>query len=859
MSRALVEFAGINILAEASGPRLSSLLKDLREQFEEQRLEPDPSTDRAGRLAFRHLHQRIYLRLQEVEDAGSIANDVGVLVEHGTSLTFVTPKDARHDDGTFSAYKRHFVGDIPWLTVGADLNTTANALGVPSFQLDIRRLPGGEESDVTELVAPLLEDCRLGFLGLIAFHPLGQQTVALGTRAFRERALRLGALKVRQLENLVLEATVVDTEIQRTIGEEADADIFLEGASSSQPVLFHDLKGNDWVSRLRRHLGQYIAALCGNAAYAATFRVLLELDTSAQREAFLLECGVGPDEIKDVKTQLELDGLESREAYRRWWTSVFEVLEISADLSEGDASTRVESALRQSTVPLELRALLLKGRGTELIRRDVSPGGVLTALEAHGIDLNDLDSRLRALGDSGLQIRCASDLLRDWKCTYKRSVAWLLSLSRNLTDIQAKAVVETWQVPPHLINRITVGLSEVLEPVAQMLRDAGFNADAQQLAENGWAHLELLSKRSLEEVQTGWRVIYDAEERKRLSRDRALAWRRCLVPVVVAALTGPSDPNFSIRSEAQRVQRILPVVPEKPNDLSGAIVELLERNSELAEALIALLPIGENFDAPRQTRIDDCAHPFIASSEHLKHVQYVLKRGPREQIEHLQTQIRELKSQDLVPQVREGLKPPKPKTPKVSGKYPVKRNKVQRSQEHLNRLGASAEGWVLAAMLRSLLEVDFPERQRRIGIMIDALEGAYSGNSVQLLVARGREAVDVDADEEDQLESLAQFLHLSRESDEFGCDLLGWIAADSGEGQPVFLEVKSVDAKGFFLSAHEWARATELRDRYAIVAVLRGESASDAPRSMELLPDPLQLEVDKVLEMDTDTWRVRYG
>lgn len=222
--------------------------------------------------------------------------------------------------------------------------------------------------------------------------------------------------------------------------------------------------------------------------------------------------------------------------------------------------------------------------------------------------------------------------------------------------------------------------------------------------------------------------------------------------------------------------------------------------------------------------------------------------------------MKELKALDLAPRVPAELKPPKRQQRATRKKRAVKRNKVRKNQAHLDRLGASAEGWVLAAVMQAIVALPADERSACMEQLMATVAAAYDGEAATAVLSYGRQAADDSRDDEERLEALAQFLHLSRESDEFGCDILGWLQPRGEDAaRPIFLEVKSVSGKAFFMSANEWQRAGELRGDYAVCAVVRAKSGPDAPSHMTLLPDPVALEAHQLLELETDTWTVTMG
>ena len=104
---------------------------------------------------------------------------------------------------------------------------------------------------------------------------------------------------------------------------------------------------------------------------------------------------------------------------------------------------------------------------------------------------------------------------------------------------------------------------------------------------------------------------------------------------------------------------------------------------------------------------------------------------------------------------------------------------------------------------------------------------------------------------------------MSRHSDAFGFDLVGWLPlAPGSEPTAVFLEVKSSSGEGFHLSSSEWALAQRLHDgdegnRYAVLAVRRGKGGG-LPSTMDLLVNPVGLFESGQLRRDVDGYKIGY-
>lgn len=114
-------------------------------------------------------------------------------------------------------------------------------------------------------------------------------------------------------------------------------------------------------------------------------------------------------------------------------------------------------------------------------------------------------------------------------------------------------------------------------------------------------------------------------------------------------------------------------------------------------------------------------------------------------------------------------------------------------------------------------------------------------------------------DGEDLIEALSGLLHVSRHSDYFGFDMIGWLSpAPGGESRALCLEVKSSADEGFHLSQGEWGEAKRLREEYAVLVVRRAKGGG-APAGMDLLPNPVKLAEAGLLQKEPDGFRIAYG
>src|SRR5262249_38773343 len=241
----------------------------------------------------------------------------------------------------------------------------ARRLNIQPFEIKFVRRDHKAGTDVTDEVAPILGDRIVEFLAIVVNHSLGAQTLEIGSEQFQERARRLQQLRVVRIDELILDAEVVGTEIRASIGEQAGFDVFLDGPTTQQPVLYHDLQQDDWRERLRGKLGENVAALLENPAYSATFTLFLQKDSDADREDFLLELGVTPDDVDAVRQALGVVSEADRTRRRVWYQAICDAA--GHPCRGADASEDEESILLCAGLPLETaRRLLELGGGAEV-------------------------------------------------------------------------------------------------------------------------------------------------------------------------------------------------------------------------------------------------------------------------------------------------------------------------------------------------------------------------------------------------------------------------------------------------------------------------------------------------------------
>lgn len=339
-------------------------------------------------------------------------------------------------------------------------------------------------------------------------------------------------------------------DISETIGQGTDKDIYLDGATTSGPTLYHDFSGDDWPEKLRRHLAPHLAALIENPAYTDVFALLLQQDEPSEMESFLLDKGVSTVELEKTRDALDIAETASQQQEMIWWTAVLSLLGVSAELDpERPLHEQLEHIFEEDGIgmaPLELGGVLLSAGGGDRVRCDTSPSGALYRLEADGHDLRSLHERLISAGDSGLQIEIGATRLRNWRASFGRRVALLLSLG-GWSAVRAKKASRYWQLSEALCFKIDLELMEVIEPVVTDLTAAGYEIDALRLtSEDSTDYLVELSGLDEKTFNSRLRGLFDAEERARLQRTIIVRARESAISLLTAILSDPSGPDFRV-------------------------------------------------------------------------------------------------------------------------------------------------------------------------------------------------------------------------------------------------------------------------------------------------------------------------
>jgi hypothetical protein len=661
-------------------------------------------------------------------------------------------------------------------------------------------------------------------------------------------------MRVVHVEQLVLDAAVVGSEARTSIGDQADIDVFLEGPTSPQPVLYQSLKGDGWKDGLRRKLAPNIAAILENASYAATFALFLQQVTDAEREEFLLELGITGEDVDAVRSALGVLSEADRLGFKRWFSAILDAVgdSLSDAIDQDMASALVAAGLS----PQIAHRLVEIGGGND-VRSDTGPDSALRLLVDSGVSLAKLNAALVARGDAGLHIRNASDRLRDWKARYGRQLA--AALATKVTDAQAKAHLEAWTVDAALRLVLDAEQVAVLSPVVEDLRLVGLDPDPQALASDdpipeivrlaGFADAAELDRRVV--------LLFDAEERDRILRGLARDWRRELRLIGVLLRAVPHEPRSVTRLHGDEVEGLLPANPDRPTALQPSLATLFTGAPGLEEAITELLVDQVTASPPDRRGLAQVLRDHGLDPAVLAELERVLAVPARTEVRRVRSQIDQLTSQ--------GVQIAPPKNRKAASPTPSRRSSIVRTIHVTNRessrrqLGEEGERWSLAAVIQPLLD---PQVRKQALPELVTLLRRFAGDPVARALAHADALIAPDLDDEEIIEELTGLLHVARYSDDFGFDLLGWLAPAVGaEPTAMCLEAKSSADGTFHLSAGEWAQASQLRDdglghQYAILVVRRG--SGPVPERLDLLVDPVTQCDQGLLSRRDDGYVIAY-
>lgn len=869
----LQRIAHVTTLEDAGAPELQALLHEMRRRFDAHEIDLTKSTDRRS---FVSLHTMIYERLAELpaEEGKDVVEQTGVLCTVGSSLIFSTRAAAMHDDGTFSSYVRYFVDRVPLAVIARDRTRVSDRLGIGKLIINLGRDSEDEGVDVTDELTGMLAARLPELLAILVHHSLGSQTLTLDSEEFRDRAQRFKRLIVRKVEDLVIHASIAGIDHVVRLGARTTGELFLEPSTTSRPaVLFHDFDGENWQDRLRRKIAPHIAAVLRANPYAHTFALFLQAESDDEREEFLLELGISDEDLGSVATQLGVVSAAEQASYGRWYTALLQTLGHNTQPDRLDPDS-LEKALRGSGLSTEVVRLLMLSGGGDDVRSDTQPRSVLRVLHASGLDLEKLDTALRALSpDDGLKISETRRAFQDWKRQHERRVVAVRA--RVVTADQAKSEVRELAAPSELALALDAPLAEVLAGVADLLAS---NRDdvAELLAADPISTLTRLGGFATpEELDAAAAQMYDIEERQRALSTRAARWRNRIQRLAVLIRMTATETRSGVRAHDAAVREILSFDLRKPSDLIGAVDELFSAHPSLREQLLTKLEDSVLGPEPDDVEILGWAH--AAGIDDVRIVKYdiALSEPRNRRAAQLKARAGRLAEARMTAMVPAGLIAPKPPrqhagtTSKTDGlTSPIKVSKIKVSStfdQRKRELGDEGEQWALADVVGTFLAMNDHDRAQAVDEVRELL-GLFEPEATRGLLEHASSAAAPREDEEDDdlVAAIEGLLHVSRQSDGFGFDLIGWAAPDpDSPPQAMCVEVKSTSSGSFHLSTNEWNIAQELvakaaANRYAVLAVRRGK-AGEVPTSMDLLVNPIGLHDAGLLTLDTDGYIAKYS
>lgn len=857
--RSLLDLSDI---AHAPAPRLLALLRGLRHRVEVGEL-PEPGTS-GSRSALVGLHRLAYERLSELGAAGSDGlADVGLLCEFDGSLVFRTTEEARHDDGRFATYRRHFSSSIPFACLARDRSQTARQLGLAPFEVTLKRRGDEEGTDVTSELASSLTDRIPEILAILTHHSLGSQTLDPASEDFARRYRRLRALRVRKVSDLVLDLRAEDGEATVTLGEDSAHDVFLDRTITAEPVVYHDLEGEDWIMRLRPRLATPLALVVENPAYAATFQLLMLAETEQDRDNVLHDLGISDADIESIRSGLGAVTDQDERSFRRWFAALLTVSsgnEIHAADVDLTVAALAKSLVDSGLEPAAARTLSAAGGGPA-VRTQRS--GVLDTVSAARVDLGHLHDALRALGDEGLQITASRSIMREWLTAHSRRVVAVIA--PRVGPDQAKSIVASWRPPVSLAFSLHPRIQDVLEPVVAQLRQLGLDPDAERLAASPEAELtRLAGLTEIADLDASAVPYYDEQESRRVLANLARAWRRELLLLALLNRCAPGESRASIRDQADTIQRETLPTHSIPSAFLDSLGALLPDAPGLVEKLSELLVDRITAPPPERRMLLALALEHGLPTDRADYIEAALAAPVTQLVQQVRDRGAQLSEAALAPSVPRQLVAHEHKPRTTGGPKRVAAVKVDASHDRRKRaLGAEGEAWAIAATVNAMLALTTEARAEALLTISEFMGKYWAGNAVAAAMAHLPGALEANADEEDLIADLVGFLHLSEHSDAFGFDMLGWLDVDeSGRPRPVAVEVKSSSTGEFLLSRSEWRWAQHLHDAndgsgYAVLVVRRG-GAAGLPTHMDLLVDPVDLVANGRLQKDDDGYRLDY-
>lgn len=854
----LRNFLGIDQVETADAARLAELLVWLHDDIDGLLRDERRPTSDAGR-AFLSLHRRIYERLAEIGNGAGIAAtaDTGVLCAQGGRLVFAERAAARHDKGNVTVYRRLFAQEVPVVVLRGEQSGVAKALGVDDFEVTFTRVSPGEGEPATDEVRAFLHDRIPYIMTVLVGYAVGGNTIDLGSRTFHARARRLASITVFRVRGLELLVKVKDTTFEHPYGKQTGEHVYVEEPLGTAPRVFHDYDGPDWEPRFRRAFAAYLASIVENDAYTMALRPLLEAKDEDEVVALMAEMGL-LEQVDEVRRVIDAGDRLLRDDEERWWKALLPLLgvDLAVDPKDVEWPRRLQSAVegspRAAALGPEAVALLVRSGVTEGSRRDISSGGVLATLERADVDLMELDARLRALKDRGLEVRAGARRLDDWRRAHEQEVVAVLT---HAGDAEAEDRPSAWALPSSGDWTTRALPADFLAPVLAALANSGLVADAEALA-SASASSALASLVGLTAPEL-WRWWADRHGQRDgdVGPARLAGWRRLLRAVVAAALTTPLSTRYEVRSAAARFEASL-VNAKRLDDVLVALRQHLAGHSELRDALVAFVRDFRGLALPSRDDVIAVAVEAGLVADRIDRVVTILAARAPEVADRVRNDVEVLESQhvtavEVVPPVA-----PADEDRDRGDRVRVRTNKHRAVDT--GRIGRAGERWAKAVVLRELLALSPAQRLAAVAAIEVAIRDRFEDTAVNQLLQAATDYREA-ADEDEAIEALSALVHASEVSDAFGFDLIGYLPDASGRHRVLLLEVKASSDRTFMVSRHEWkdvATHPRIRDAYAFMTVGRNEKGQ--PTGVEVLVNPAALREVGRIRLRVEDWRARY-
>jgi hypothetical protein len=264
--------------------------------------------------------------------------------------------------------------------------------------------------------------------------------------------------------------------------------------------------------------------LLENTAYTATLALFLLAETDAEREEALHDFGIAGDDLEALRSAIGAVSEEERQRRRRWFSAIVATLRDLDELPSVELENADEELVRAG-LPADIARQVVERGGGHAVRADVLPDSALSLLAVNGVDLQQLDARLRETEAlDGLTIDVARRRLSEWTRQNRRRVAAVVALQRPPDE--AKALPDSWVAPATFRFDLDPVLTEWLSPVTDSLQALGLDPRADALADDPVPELiRIAGLTSGDELETLVARLYDREEQERILRASAASWR----------------------------------------------------------------------------------------------------------------------------------------------------------------------------------------------------------------------------------------------------------------------------------------------------------------------------------------------